>query len=113
MLLKFRSCCGFSYVSDVKPNFCEYDFLLAISLQNRTAMNEKNEKHKNHTSKSNNSFSEAVGKIQQDLTMIQKTSADEDCNSADILSKVIMLEKQARKSSNFVFRDDVSKNEKG
>ena len=46
------------------------------------------------------------------MTMIQKTNADEDCNSADILSKVIMLEKQARKSSNFVFRDDVSKNEK-
>ena len=40
-----------------------------------------------------------------------KTNEDEDCNSADILSKVIMLEKQARKTSNSVFRDDVSKNE--
>ena len=43
--------------------------------------------------------------------MIQKTNADEDCNSADILSKVIMVEKQARETSNFVFRDDVRKNE--
>ena len=109
MLLKIRCCCGFSYVSDVKLNFCEYK----ISLRNHTAMNEMNEKHKNHMSKSNNFFSEAVGRKQQELTMIQKTNADEDCNSADILSKVIMLEKQARKSSNFVFRDDVSKNEKG
>ena len=59
-------------------------------------MNGMNEKHKNHMSKSNNSFSEAAGEKQQDLTMIQKTNADEDCNFADILSKVIMLEKQAR-----------------
>ena len=77
-------------------------------------MNEMNEKHKNLMSESNNSVSEAVGKkLQQDLTMIQKTNADEHCNSAGILSKVIVLEKQARKTSNFVFRDDVSKNEKG
>ena len=59
-------------------------------------MNGMNEKHKNHMSKSNNSFSEAAGEKQQDLTMIQKTNVDEDCNFADILSKVIMLEKQAR-----------------
>ena len=71
-------------------------------------MNEMNEKSKNHMSKSNNCVSEAVGEKQQDLTMIQKTNEDEDCNSVDILSKVIMLEKQARKTSNFVFRDDVS-----
>ena len=58
MLLKIRCCCGFSYVSDVKLNFCEYK----ISLRNHTAMNEMNEKHKNHMSKSNNCFSEAVGK---------------------------------------------------
>ena len=45
--------------------------------------------------------------------MIQKTKEDEDCNSTDILSKVIMLEKEARKTSNFVLRDDVSKNEQG
>ena len=111
MLLKIRCCCSFSYVSDVKLNFCEYNFLLAISLRNCTAMNEMNEKHKNHMSKSNNCVSEAVGKKQQDLTMIQKTNADEDCNSADILRKVIMLEKQARKTSNFVYRDNVTKNE--
>ena len=111
MLLKIRCCCGFSYVSDIRLNFCEYNFLLAISLRNRTTMNEMNEKHKNHMSKSNNCVSEAVGKKQQDLTMIQKTNADEDCNSADILSKVIMVEKQARETSNFVFRDDVRKNE--
>ena len=71
-------------------------------------MNEMNEKNKNHMSKSNNCVSEAVGGKQQDLSMIQKTNEDEDCNSVDILMKVIMLEKQARKTSNFVFRDDVS-----
>ena len=43
--------------------------------------------------------------------MIQKTNMDKDCNTADILSKVIMLKKQQRETSNFVFRDDVSKNE--
>ena len=78
-------------VSDVKLNFCEYNFLLAISLRNHTAMNKMNEKHKNLMSESYNSVSEAVGEKQQDL--IQKTNAYEDCNSADILSKVIMLEK--------------------
>ena len=102
-----------TFVSDVKLNFCEYNFLLAISLRNRTAMNEMNEKHKNLMNTSNNSISEAVGKIQQDITIIQKTNADEDCSSADILSKVIVLEKQARKTSNFVFRDAVSKNGQG
>ena len=76
-------------------------------------MYEMNEKHKNHMSKSNNCVSQAVGRKQQDFTMIQKTKEDEDCNSTDILSKVIMLEKEARKTSNFVLRDDVSKNEQG
>ena len=80
-------------VSDLKLNFCEYNFLLALSLRNHTAMNKMNEKHKNLMSESYNSVSEAVGEKQQDLTMIQKTNAYEDCNSADILSKVIMLEK--------------------
>ena len=62
-----------------------------------------------------NLSSEAAGrkKKQQDLTVIQKTNASEDCNSADIVSKVARLEKQARKTSNFVFRDDLSKNEQG
>ena len=62
MLLKIRCCCGFSYVSDIRLNFCEYNFLLAISLRNRTTISEMNEKHKNYMSKSNNCISEAVEK---------------------------------------------------
>ena len=49
-------------IQKIKLNFCEYNFLLAIYLRNRTAMNEMNEKHKNHMSKSNNCVSEALGK---------------------------------------------------
>ena len=67
-------------------------------------MNEVNEKTQESPS------SEEAGKktARLDLTVIQKTNASENCNSVDIVSKVVGLEKQAKKTS-----DNVSKNVEG
>ena len=69
-------------------------------------------KQKNLTIASVNCISRSS--VIKDLHVRQKESNEsKDCNSADIISKGVQLEKQARKTSNFVFRDDVSKNEEG
>ena len=44
-------------------------------------------------------FRSGENKDEQDLSVRQKTNASEDCNSADIMSEVLGLTKQARKYS--------------
>ena len=55
----------------------------------------------------------SVNKAKQDLPVTQKSNCERRLQLHRHVSEVIGLEKQARKTSNFIFRDDMSKTEHG
>ena len=73
-----QAICGdvFATHSDVKLNFCEYHFLLATSLRNRTVPYRTQESRE--CKRQLRRQKQRGKKTQQDLTVIQKTNANEE-----------------------------------